>query len=387
MIRTLPHVRRLLVRLLAIAAGLVLVPYAWAPIYDFPQPSPFAGSLIWNPYASSHGNWKRANFHAHGRAWLGLTSGVQPSSEVVRRYHQLGYDVAGVSDYQHIAAFNGVNTPPLYEHGYNLGKSHQLAIGAHAVEWFDLLLWQTHSNQQYIIDRVHAKADLVALNHPNTRDAYDESAAAALTGFDLIEVANGPFIDESAWDAALSSGRPVWSVGNDDTHDLDDTRRTAAAWTMIDAPTADIRDIVDGLRGGRSYTVLRTGAIASANDTTLSSLAVKGHTMTVTLAGAPSTMTFIGVNGTVRHVQRGTTTASFALTEADPYMRVVVTTPQATLFLNPVIRWDGLRLPRPQATINVLATWAQRGLAALAIGVLLMTVSKRLATKKSQISD
>lgn len=377
MIRTLPPVRRLLVRLFAIVAGIVLIPYAWAPIYDFPPPSPFTGPQIWNPYAASHGDWKRANFHAHGRAWLGLTSGVQPSSEVVRRYHQLGYDVAGVSDYQHIAAFNGVNTPPVYEHGFNIGKSHQLAIGAHAVEWFDLLLWQSHSNQQYIIDRVHAKADLLALNHPNTRDAYDEQAAGTLTGFDLIEVANGPFTDESAWDAALSSGRPVWSVGNDDTHDLDDTRRTAAAWTMIDAPSANIRDIVEGLRGGRSYTVLRTGAIGSANETTLSSLAVADHTMTVTLAGAPSTLTFIGVNGEVKHVQRDSTSASYALTDDDPYVRVVVTTPQAMLFLNPVIRWDGRRIPRPQATVNTAATWAQRGLAAIAIGLLLTKLVRR----------
>lgn len=371
MIRTLRHVRRLLIRLVAVATGLVLLPYAWAPVYDFPPPTPFSGSQLWNPYASSRGHWKRANFHAHGHAWFGLTSGEQPSSQVVTRYHELGYDVAAVSNYQLIAAFNGVDTLPVYEHGFNIRKSHQLAIGAHAVEWFDLLLWQSRSNQQYIIDRVHAKADLVVLNHPNTRDAYGESSTRQLTGFDLVEVANGPFTDQDAWDAALSAGRPVWAIGNDDTHDLDDARRMSAAWTMIDAPSADEHDIVEALRNGRSYTVLRTGPLDSANETTLSSVNVAGQTLTVTLAGTASTVTFIGMDGATRHVQRAATTASYVMTDADPYVRVVVTTPHAELFLNPIIRWDGSRIAKPMATVNGWATWTQRGVAAMFIAMLL----------------
>jgi hypothetical protein len=82
-----------------------LLPYVWAPVYNFPDAAPFSGSMLWNPYASRLGTWQRANFHAHGRAWGGLTSGAQPGAEVAQRYHQLGYSVAGVSNYQRIAAF------------------------------------------------------------------------------------------------------------------------------------------------------------------------------------------------------------------------------------------------------------------------------------------
>src|SRR5262249_22227640 len=153
------------------------------------------------------------------------------------RYRQLGYSVAGVSDYQRIAAFHGVDTLPLYEHGFNIGKNHQLAIGARAVDWFDFPLWQGTRHQQYVIDRVKRKGELVSLNHPNARDAYDANAMHALTGYDLIEVVNGPFIAEDIWDAALSSGHPVWAVANDDTHDVDDRRRIAMGWNMIDAPS------------------------------------------------------------------------------------------------------------------------------------------------------
>src|SRR5262245_42312253 len=146
---------------------------------------------------------------------------------------------------------------PLYEHGYNLLKHHQLAIGAHSVDWFDFPLWQSLSNQQYVIDRVARTADLVALAHPPSRNAYMPSELRELSGYQLIEVVNGPFHLATAWDAALSSGHAVWGIANDDTHDLRDAGRAAVAWNMIDAPTASTADIVAALRAGRSYAVSR----------------------------------------------------------------------------------------------------------------------------------
>ena len=124
-------------------AVVVLAPYAWGPVYLFPEPRPFTGNHFLNPYSEWRGDWHRANFHAHGWAWFGVTNGRQPGDEVVRRYRELGYTVPGVSDYQRIAARHGVDTLPIYEHGYNIGKHHQLAIGAREVEWFDFPLWQS----------------------------------------------------------------------------------------------------------------------------------------------------------------------------------------------------------------------------------------------------
>jgi hypothetical protein len=361
-------------------ASLVLLPYVWAPVYRFPDPVPFSGTHLLNPYASLQGTWQRANLHAHGRAWGGITSGEQSDDAVVRRYHALGYSVAGVSDYQRIAAFRGVDTLPLYEHGYNIGKNHQLAVGAHAVEWFDLLLWQTASNQQYVIDRIRRKAELVSLNHPSSRGAYDADAVSRLTGYSLIEVVNGPFTAPSAWDGALSAGRAVWAIGNDDTHDLDDPRRTAAGWTMIDAPTASTGDIVSALRAGRSYAVLRTGALGSANITTVRSVELHDGTLSVQLTGAPSTITFIGQNGVVRRAVADTTNASYTLTDDDTYVRTVVTSPQTVLFLNPVIRWNGTALPHETATVDAAWTWTQRG----GIGAVLVLLALRFRARRAE---
>src|SRR5262249_15512465 len=154
------NAKRALKVVLALAVVLFAGPYAWGPIYEFPEPVPFSGAALYNPYKSAHDRWQRANFHAHGRAWVGLTNGAQSDAEVAHRYRDMGYDVPGVSDYQRIAARHGISTLPLYEHGFNVIKQHQLAIGARDVEWFDFPLWQSRSHQQYVIDRVKRKTAL-----------------------------------------------------------------------------------------------------------------------------------------------------------------------------------------------------------------------------------
>src|SRR5262245_19653524 len=128
----------------------------------------------------------------------------------------MGYDVAGVSDYHDIAAQDGIETLPLYEHGYNVSKRHQLAIGAREVDWLDFPLWQSLSDEQFVIDRVGRTAELVALAHPTSRDAYSNDALHRLSGYQLMEVVNGPHRIEDPWDEALSSGHAVWALANDD---------------------------------------------------------------------------------------------------------------------------------------------------------------------------
>ena len=135
---------------------LIAIPSLLAPVYRFPPAQPFAGTALFNPYAHLAGTWQKANLHAHGRAWGGVTNGKQTDDEVVQAYTQRGYAVAGVSNYASIAAFNGIATIPLYEHGYNIPKAHQLAIGARRVVWLDFPFWQTLDQKQFILDRVGA---------------------------------------------------------------------------------------------------------------------------------------------------------------------------------------------------------------------------------------
>jgi hypothetical protein len=365
---------------LVLFAILITLPYLRGQSYQFPPPAPFSGAAFLNPYQSATATWQRANLHAHARAWGGFTNGRQSAQEVVDRYRGLGYSIAGVSDYQHITAHDGVPTIPEYEHGYNLAKRHQLAIGARGVEWLDFPLWQSVSNQQLVIDRVKAQAELVALAHPS-HDAYSADDLRRLTGYDLMEVVNGPFVMEDAWDAALSSGRLVWAIADDDTHDLTDPQRTGVAWNMIGAPTTSTSDVVSALKAGRSYAVMKTVEGPTPLDPPIPGVAFADGTLTVQLAAKPSTFVFIGQNGTVRKLVNDTTSASYTFAPDDTYIRTVVRSGETAAFLNPVVRYDGHQVQALTATIDSASTWTMRAGYVLASAAALALVFRRRTSK------
>lgn len=358
---------------------MIALPYACAPVYRFPDPAPFAGPAFLNPYSGLRGTWQRANLHAHSRQWWGLTNGHQPADEVVRTYRAMGYSVAGVSDYHSIAALDGVPTIPLYEHGYNIMKRHQLAIGARRVDWFDFPFWQSLSNRQLVIDRVGRTADLVALNHPPTRDGYSPDDLRRLTNYQLLEIVNGPHRSEDSWDAALSSGHAVWALANDDTHDLADPARNGMAWNMIDAASPSTRDVVDALRAGRTYAVSRTSETMSGVQTALAGVEFSGGTLLVTCAGEPSTFNFVGQNGVIRKTVTDAMSASYTFAGDDTYIRTVIESPSAIIYLNPVLRYDGVRPPAPSVSVNLAGSWLQRGLLLIAAVALVVMYRRRRA--------
>ena len=381
----IPVIARLLKRSLALLAILVLLPYAASRVYQFPDPVRFAGSSLLNPYANAPGAWQRANFHAHGRAWNGLTNGRQSDQEIVDTYRSVGYTIPGVSNYQRIAAHQGIVTIPAYEHGYNIGKHHQLAIGAHAVDWFDFPLWQTLSDEQFVIDRVHAKADLVALTHPSVRDAYSGNDLRQLTGYELLEVVNGWDVMEDSWDAALSAGHLVWALANDDTHDLTDRGHTLVAWNMIGAATTSTPDVVAALRSGRTFAVLRTGEQPGPSDTIVPHVSVSDRTLVVTRDGAPSTFQFVGQNGAIRKSVKHATSATYTFATNDPYMRTVIVSPDTTTFVNPVVRYDGFRTPAARAAVDPAGTWLARGAYVTAAGTAFTILVRRRTRPRRRI--
>ncbi len=336
------------------------LPYACGPVYDFPEPAPFSGASFYNPYAESKGQWRRTNLHAHGVAWGGLTNGEQPSRDVAHRYRQLGYDVPGVSNYHSIAAHDGVDSLPLYEHGYNVMKRHQLGIGARRVEWLDFPLWQWASQQQLVINRVAAGSALVGLTHPTARGAYSNENLRHLTGYQLIEIVNGPFDAVDPWDVALSSGHAVWAMANDDTHDIDDPKRSGMGWTMIDAASTSTTDIIAGLRAGRSYAVGRQDDVPEGMDTRLADVRFENGTLHVTTEGVVPNIEFVGQGGRSLLTVDGARRASYTFDARDTYVRAVVHTPQTTIYLNPVLRYNGRALPTPVVTINGPRTWFLR---------------------------
>ena len=95
---------------------------------------------------------------------------------------------------------------------------------------------------------------------------------------------------------------------------------------------------------------------------------------TITLDGEPSSVAFISQDGAVRRIVANTLQASYALAADDPYIRTVITTPHATIYMNPVFRYDGEHLRSPHAEVDNTATWVQRVGALLAVLLVSATV-------------
>lgn len=359
-----------------LGAGLFgLLPYLSCPVYRFPKPRPFSGADFYNPYASvGDAPWRTANLHAHGRVWGGITDGRQPDSAIVNHYRALGYDVADVSNYQYIdqdLARDRTNIPT-YEHGYNVMKAHFLVLGARSVDWFDFPYGQTRGQKQYVIDRLKASGTLVLLAHPSLRNAETVRDLAYLTNYDLLEVLNHFTTSDSQWDAALSSGHAVWAVGDDDTHNIEDPGQTGARWTMIASRSLDRDSVMAALAAGRTIAVAGQGG---KSDVHVSSVVIE-HTkdqayLTVKLDAPASSIAFVGQNGRVLQVTPpGRTGDAYALQPNDTYVRTVIVTPHTTMYLNPVLRYDGKALRPPVAVFDAPTTWAERGGVLVGAGVL-----------------
>ena len=228
--------------------------------YTYQPPAPFRGDHFYNPYDSLNGPWYKANFHAHAQAWGGITNGHQSAKEIQTLYRKMGYDLPYLSDYFFINRQQDLPSPvfmPIYEHGMNIHKSHRLAIGSEQVSFFDVMLFQNQDIRQYLIRRLKQSAPVVCINHPGMRHSHPLEMMPYLSGYDCLEVLNSFRVATHHWDAALSAGKPVWILANDDSHDLRETHKLSKSWTMVQAPSNTRAAILHAIQSGSTYGVRR----------------------------------------------------------------------------------------------------------------------------------
>jgi hypothetical protein len=366
----------------AVLTYALIIPFLWGPIYDFPEPKPFAGEHFYNPYQNIDSSaWFKGNFHAHANPYGRLTDGRKNTPQAIfQRYDSLNYKSFSITNYMHIDTFNSgsPNYIAAYEHGYSPVKYHQLVLGANQVFYFDYPLFQWTSNKQYIIDKVHHNNELVAIAHPSFLGAYTEKDAIQLCNYDLVEVMNQRKYSFDFWDAALSAGRAVWIIANDDTHDLDDPADYGMQATLINAPSQNKDDVLSAMKLGQTI------GYAPVNSPEF------GHALKVQHRDAfPRLLEFtVSETGQVLgrfskpikeyhvYAQNGEEVAYDYTEHQDnheihanfekhhQYLRFKVNFEDADLvFLNPVVRYDGVALPEHHATISIWKTIIWLGLA------------------------
>jgi hypothetical protein len=366
-------------------AALLAFELAWPPYYDFAPPEPFHGAQWYNPYAGYTGGGLLANFHAHSEAWGGLTFGDTPRSELYALYKARGYDVIGISDYMSLDApiESGQLFVSSYEHGFTPGRHHHTVIGANHVVWLDYPFGGSTRQKQNVLDWLRPGAQLLVINHPTKANSFTIHDLEWLSGYDAVEVATKYGVWDDYWDAALSAGRPVWGMAADDGHAQ--TEQGSGSHLGIGALVIHTAErtpeaVLAALRAGRFHSLYTR---QNEPPLLLERCEFDGGALHVRVGETANAIRFYGAHGVLRYQELGRAEASYKPRADDPYVRVEVIAHGAVVYLNPVLRWDGVALPRPEARVRWVPTWFARGAglaALLAFGALLV----RLLRPRSQ---
>lgn len=371
-IKFLLFIPKIIIKFLLATVGWVLTLalcfYTQTTVFDFPETTPFGGEQIHNPYQDLKGQVIKANFHAHSKAWGGLTNGHNSSKELLDSYEKKGYAFAGISNYFATDPLNRNFT--VYEHGINLMKSHKLAINPSSVEYFDYPLYQSLSQKQDIINRLRDNDALVALAHPNFMKGHSPEDMEQLTGYHFTEVLNHYRTSEEEWDAALKKGKLSWIMANDDTHDIHN-EPTHKIWNEIYVTLPGNNQMTRSLLEGKNYGVSTRNGI---NDLKINQLKVNGDSVYFDF-GRKTKLVKVILDGKISQTLEQQSKGCVFFPQNGQYMRLVAESDESSLYTNPLLRYSDKKpelVSHISPVINYPKTYLYRTLFYIAIAIMIM---------------
>lgn len=335
--------------LLALVSFGVLL-YVRSTWYSFEEPQPFEGKAWFNPYKGVHDfSGLRANFHAHSECWSGLTNGKGSEEEVRTIYDNLGYDVYSLSNYHKIDTRSDFRS---YEHGWGIGKTHQLVVGANKVSWIDFPFIQNIHQKQSIIDFIKEENDdaLVILAHPSLRGAYSSDDIARLDGFHAMEAVNKLRKSLVLWDEVLSKGAYVPAVAGDDCHNIYKPRDYGRCMTVLLSRNNSPQAMKAAIRSGRALAVEIGGNVegdvseksdAIKQPIPLEGIKVEGDLLTLKLKQKEKEVILIGDHSDTLLRAVGEELVNYQIPPSNTYVRAEILCENgARIYTNPIVRCD-----------------------------------------------
>ena len=310
-------------------------------------------------------------------------------SELVKKYKELGYNIIGLSDYMHI---NKLSSIPVYEHGVGIFKNHQLSIGAGKILWKEYLFWQSFHNKQNIISELREENNLISINHPVLRSAYDGEDLKLLQGYDLLEVVNHNYSHTlNLWDTVLSAGKMVFLIVNDDTHDITNPKDFGYAFTMVNS-NFNNSDIIEALSTGKSYGVEMepqgdfspmTKKLQADSAPQITGCKINGDTVSFEFDKNCDTIKIFGQNGVILQVANNINSLKYRLRPEDTYVRAEVNqTNLVNVFLNPLFRYDKLESLKRNPETDFTMTWILRSVYIFAAFLIIFLLYRRKKMKR-----
>ena len=371
-------IRFILKFILFFIIGLVLVytvEYLIAPVYKFPEPQAFTGEKLFNPYQGVDSNyWRKGNFQIQSEAWFGITDGRKNTNEGIDSiYSLLDYDIITISDYQKINSYGKERDEyvPVYEHGYGIFKNHHVMIGADHVTWIDYPIYQNIHHKQHMLNILRPTSDLVFIAHPKYAGGWVPDDMRWVTNYDGIEVLNGFRVSLEYWDAALSAGKNMRILANDDAHDITNINEVGNYFTLIYSPVLHGDSVISAMKAGRAFGAyvhrawgepMEQKIEKAHNLPKLSKVELNGDTLTVEVNKRAKMFRFVGQEGKVLDSTLNVYKASYVIRETDPYVRTEVHFYNASkYYLNPVVRYDGDDpWAHEHARVDHVRTWLLR---------------------------
>lgn len=359
--------RKILIKLFALAILLILVAitiqYSRTKFYNFPKSQAFHGDEFYNPYQTIEKESQsfKANFHAHGKSWNSFTAGSDSDEEIYKAYIEKGYDIAGISNYHSLSQFAKDTAElfiPVYEHGFNILKSHNLVLNPKAVSFFDFPLLQTTSMQQDVIEEIKKNEGLVAIAHP-TLSGRSAEDMRNLVHYDFTEVLNHFRVSDNLWDTTLSNGRLSWVLGNDDLHDLKE-KFAFKIWNVIYSDDKTKDAVLANMKKGKHYSVK---SLHGKCDKKLNFYKIEGNQLHIQFSDTINAIEIIGQNGKIIYTHYQISEFYYDLSPSDTYIRIEAHDNDFSFYLNPIVRFDGKNIPyntNLKLSVNPLKTWAFR---------------------------
>jgi hypothetical protein len=344
------------------------------PIYKFPEPHAFKGEYLYNPYNGiDSSKWEKASFHAHTHIFVDLLNGTSNTKQTLDSFYTyFGYRIINISDYQTIDSIENDHQQfiPIYEHGYQYYKNHQLVINAKKVTWLDYFFRQSLNNKQFIIDRLRKDSTaIVTIVHPDKRRAYSLKDFRYLANYNCLEIANNVSLYTSIYDTILSAGHPVFLMADDDTHDLAKINDGCHSFNLINSDL--VKDsILNAVKKGRLIGVNFNVSCYKTNIEkkdglqklpVIKSVTLNNNTLTVILNQPVKTIRFIGQKGFDKKRVINSAIGSCFFSKEDTYIRTEIECNDGTIyFLNPIFRYGGKQLTDYYPSPDILRSWLWR---------------------------
>lgn len=347
---------------LAFIIIITIVQHFITPIYTFEEGKKFTGNVIHNPYHQSKFDWLKMNLHAHSKAWGGMTNGMnQNNDEVIEAYTQLKYDIIGISNYhdpQQIYFKGEPDSLTVYEYGYNLFKAHRLVVGYSKAKFREVSLFHTIHDRQFILSNSYPDSKVLIVAHPQFGKGHEMSDFSKLSNYHLIEVLNHYRYSEGEWDLALSHGKAVFIIGNDDMHDLKGTSEVGVRYTMVDAGE-NLSSSLDQLKLGNAYGVSVASQVC---DIKLISYTLDSMQLQIAFSDTLDKIVCITDGGIVTDSVLHSSGIHFNFTPDISYMRIIAYKNDCKLYLNPSFRTTDGKLPSNEKVlaINWIATIGEK---------------------------